>query len=225
VCWGGELEFLELAAVGGDFLRKRARETSEAPACMLTLRLSSRRQCARWESAEEVVGAAVAVTEDLRVAVVVVVLGEDMGRAAAEGITDRRHGALSRTPRLPAITANQCGQTGPQCNRPMCLSKTLSKEMPRGKAVVSAARGTSWYSRCNNQSECLIKTKDARDGTTTTKRTQYRTVPPTLNHSHTHGSRASATRAHQQGSMATSSCILSHTRRDAHREPAHPPAL
>jgi hypothetical protein len=95
VCWGGELEFLELAAVGGDFLRKRARETSEAPACMLTLRLSSRRQCARWESAEEVVGAAVAVTEDRRVAVVGVVLGEDMDRAAAEGITDRRHGALS----------------------------------------------------------------------------------------------------------------------------------
>jgi hypothetical protein len=224
VCWGGELEFLELAAVGGDFLRKRARETSEAPACMLTLRLSSRRQCARWESAEEVVGAAVAVTEDRRVAVVGVVLGEDMGRAAAEGITDRRHGALSRTPRLPAIAANQCGQTGPQCNRPMCLSKTLSKEMPRGKAVVSAARGTSWYSRCDNQSECLIKTKDARDGTTTTKRTQCRTVRSTTL---THGSRASTTRAHQQGSMATSSCILSHTRRDAHQEPAHPhpPAL
>jgi hypothetical protein len=98
VCWGGELEFLELAAVGGDFLRKRARETSEAPACMLTLRLSSRRQCARWESAEEVVGAAVAVTEDRRVAVVVSVgvLGEDMGRAAAEGIqTDGT--ALSHT--------------------------------------------------------------------------------------------------------------------------------
>jgi hypothetical protein len=132
--------------------------------------------------------------------------------------------SLSRTPRLPAIAANQCGQTGPQCNRPMCLSKTLSKEMPRGKAVVSAARGTSWYSRCDNQSECLIKTKDARDGTTTTKRTQCRTVRSTTL---THGSRASTTRAHQQGSMATSSCILSHTRRDAHQEPAHPhpPAL
>jgi hypothetical protein len=161
----------ELAVVGGAFLRKRARSEA-ASAFMLRLpRLSSRRQCARRVSAAVVVVAAVAVTEDRRVAVVEdgVVLGVSMGRAAAgEGI-DRRHGALSHLVCQLSRPINT-GSWGRNATGQMCLSKTLSKEMPRGKAVVvsaaihqrALAREASWYSsRCDNQSKCLIKARDA----------------------------------------------------------------
>jgi hypothetical protein len=64
--------------------------------------------------------AAVAVTEDGRVAVVeglLVVLGVSMGRAEGIQPPDRQTDGTALS-RLPAIATNHCRQTGPQCNRP-----------------------------------------------------------------------------------------------------------